>query len=66
MASHSASSNSKAEEYKALYQAYLERCNAHDFEGMKAFYKSPLNVMDKTFRPRRRSRSVQASGGSIP
>ncbi|KAJ4120062.1 hypothetical protein NW768_010345 [Fusarium equiseti] len=51
MASQSASSNSKTEGYKALYQAYLERCNAHDFEGMKSFYKSPLNVMDKPLDP---------------
>ncbi|KAL6912731.1 hypothetical protein ACHAPO_007298 [Fusarium lateritium] len=44
-------STTKAEEYRSLYQKYLECCNAHDFEGMKTFYKSPLNVMDKPLDP---------------
>ncbi|RGP75152.1 aspartyl-trna synthetase [Fusarium longipes] len=44
-------SNSKVEEYRSFYYKYLECCNAHDFEGMKSFYTSPLNVMDKPLSP---------------
>jgi aspartyl-tRNA synthetase len=37
---------SDREEYEALYQAYLERCNAHDFDGMTAFYTPTITVND--------------------
>ncbi|QPC78278.1 hypothetical protein HYE68_009030 [Fusarium pseudograminearum] len=42
---------SKAEEFRSLYQTYIESCNARDYEVMKSFYASPVNVMDKRQEP---------------
>ncbi|KAF4464479.1 aspartate--tRNA ligase mitochondrial [Fusarium albosuccineum] len=41
----------KTDEYRALYQLYLEYCNAHNFEAMKSFYTSPLSVNDEYWSP---------------
>jgi predicted ester cyclase len=43
--------SNKIDEYRALYQSYLEHCNAHNFEAMKSFYTSPLNVNDESWSP---------------
>ncbi|UZP40631.1 hypothetical protein NXS19_008447 [Fusarium pseudograminearum] len=42
---------SKAEEFRSLYQKYIESFNTRDFEVMKSFYASPVNVMDKRQEP---------------
>lgn len=34
------------EDHETLYQAYLECCNAHDFDGMTTFYTPTLMVND--------------------
>ncbi|KAL7942798.1 hypothetical protein V8C42DRAFT_330419 [Trichoderma barbatum] len=49
MATKDATSGSltKIEEYRALYESYLQHCNSHNFEGMESFYTSPLNVNDE-------------------
>lgn len=38
-------------DHRALYQAYFERCNAHDLKGMRSFYTSPLKVNDEDRSP---------------
>ncbi|PTD05236.1 Aspartate-tRNA ligase, mitochondrial [Fusarium culmorum] len=42
---------SNAEEFRSLYQTYIESCNARNYEVMKSFYASPVNVMDKRQEP---------------
>ncbi|EKJ75765.1 hypothetical protein FPSE_03945 [Fusarium pseudograminearum CS3096] len=42
---------SKAGEFRSLYQKYIESFNTRDFEVMKSFYASPVNVMDKRQEP---------------
>ena len=37
---------STRDEYEALYLAYLELCNAHDFDGMTTFYAPTIVVND--------------------
>ncbi|KAM0245550.1 hypothetical protein ACHAP5_005357 [Fusarium lateritium] len=51
MATEQSSQSSRTEEYRALYGKYLEHCNAHNFEGMRTFYKNPLNVDGKPLEP---------------
>ncbi|KAK4082326.1 uncharacterized protein Triagg1_2138 [Trichoderma aggressivum f. europaeum] len=55
MAANNANSASltKIEEYRALYDSYLQKCNAHDFEGMEDFYTSPLQVNDEPWDPKK-------------
>jgi predicted ester cyclase len=43
----------KIEEYRELYQLYLEHCNSHNFEAMESFYTSPLNVNDEPWDPKK-------------
>ncbi|PNP56185.1 hypothetical protein THARTR1_03710 [Trichoderma harzianum] len=55
MAAKNANSGSltKIEEYRALYDSYLEHCNSHNFAAMEAFYTSPLNVNDEPWDPKK-------------
>ncbi|KAF4957360.1 hypothetical protein FSARC_11322 [Fusarium sarcochroum] len=41
----------RTDDYRALYQRYLDLCNAHDFKAMQSFYTSPLNVNDEPWSP---------------
>jgi steroid delta-isomerase-like uncharacterized protein len=34
----------QADDYRSLYQSYLELCNAHDFDGMASFYTPTITV----------------------
>ena len=34
------------DEYRSLYQSYLEACNEHDFDRMQSFYTSTITVND--------------------
>ncbi|MET0703535.1 MAG: ester cyclase [Mycobacterium sp.] len=34
----------QGDEYRSLYQAYLDLCNAHDFDGMASFYTPTITV----------------------
>lgn len=36
---------------RALYQSYIDYCNAHDFEAMEKFYTSPININDEPWGP---------------
>lgn len=38
-------------DHRALYQSYFECCNAHDLEGMRSFYTSPLRTNDEDRSP---------------
>ena len=41
------------DERRLLYQAYIDHCNAHDFEAMEKFYTTPtLNVNDEPWPTR--------------
>jgi predicted ester cyclase len=51
MATEQPSQSNRSEEYRALYAKYLEHCNAHNFEGMRSFYKNPLHVDGKPLAP---------------
>src|SRR4051812_40717558 len=42
---------STRDEFEALYMAYLELCNAHDFDGMTAFYTPTIMVNDALMEP---------------
>ncbi|EHK19547.1 uncharacterized protein TRIVIDRAFT_224772 [Trichoderma virens Gv29-8] len=42
----------KIEQYRALYDTYLQHCNSHNFEAMESFYTSPLNVNDEPWDPK--------------
>ncbi|KAA0099469.1 hypothetical protein CIW49_07535 [Mycolicibacterium sp. P1-18] len=42
---------STRDEFEALYEAYLELCNAHDFDGMTAFYTPTIKVNDAVMQP---------------
>jgi len=39
------------DDYESLYGAYLELCNAHDFDGMTAFYTPTIKVNDGVLDP---------------
>ncbi|OFJ54894.1 hypothetical protein BEL07_04870 [Mycolicibacterium grossiae] len=36
---------------RALYEAYLDACNAHDFDRMSTFYTSDIHVNDAPMEP---------------
>jgi steroid delta-isomerase-like uncharacterized protein len=42
---------SKLDEYRSLYQSYLEYCNAHDFDAMASFYTPTITVNDSPMDP---------------
>lgn len=39
------------DERRAIYQAYIDHCNAHNFKAMEAFYTSPINVNNEPWMP---------------
>ncbi len=41
----------RLDEYQALYQSYLQLCNAHDFDGMASFYTPTITVNDAPMDP---------------
>ena len=42
---------STRDDYESLYLRYLELCNAHDFDGMTAFYTPTIKVNDAPMAP---------------
>lgn len=46
------STTSEDDERRALYQKYIDHCNAHDFQGMEQFYTTPtINVNNEPVTP---------------
>ena len=41
----------KGDDYRSLYQSYLEYCNAHDFDSMASFYTPTIKVNDAPMDP---------------
>jgi steroid delta-isomerase-like uncharacterized protein len=39
------------DDYRSLYQSYLDYCNAHDFDSMAAFYTPTIKVNDGPMDP---------------
>lgn len=39
------------DERRAIYQAYIEHCNSHNFEAMEEFYTSPININGQPWTP---------------
>jgi len=39
------------DDYRSLYQSYLEYCNAHDFDSMASFYTPTIRVNDAPMDP---------------
>jgi steroid delta-isomerase-like uncharacterized protein len=41
----------QGDEYRSLYQSYLDLCNAHDFAGMASFYTPTITVNGAPMEP---------------
>ena len=61
-----ASSSDKVEGHRRLFQAYLDRCNAHDVEGKISFCVSPLTVNDEPWNHSKISESFKTLISAFP